>query len=96
MDAKYDAFFAALPKIQFKECLRVQSVENERPFLPQASSALQSSHRTPTDHYVTPKHNGTLVKGNAHHQGTAAQRHTTIEEMEKTARKLTPQELGTA
>lgn len=94
MNTKYDKFFAALPKVQFKECLQVQLASNEMPFLPAASSSLQSDHRTPTDHYKTPSSPGKEVKPNQVNQGTVAQRHTTLEEMEKTARKLTPEELG--
>lgn len=94
MDAKYDKFFAALPKVQFKECLNVQAVSNEQPFLPAASSALQKAYRTSTDHYKSPAHPGTKVPPNEVNQGTVGQRHTTIEEMEKKSRNLTPAELG--
>lgn len=94
MDSKYDKFFASLPKVQFKECLNIQLVSNEQPFLPASSAALQKDYRTNTDHFKSPVHPGTKVPPNEVNQGTVNQRHTTIEEMEKKSRKLTPAELG--
>ncbi|POR30987.1 Arylsulfatase [Tolypocladium paradoxum] len=94
MDPSFDDFFANLPKVQIAECLDIQDVHNEWPYLPPSSSSLGSKHREPTDHYKSPARLGRPVPRNAIDQGTSSQRHTQIWEMEEKARKLTMEELG--
>ena len=94
MSTSYDSFFANLPHVQFKECLKFQDADNEEPYLPASSRSLGSKYRKSTDNYKTPDTPGTPVQGNCVNQGGEAQRHTTIEEMMKQARNLTAAELG--
>ncbi|KAH6989075.1 arylsulfatase [Ilyonectria sp. MPI-CAGE-AT-0026] len=95
MDEKYDSFFSSLPSVQFKQCLEVQVRDNEEPFLPESSRSLGNTSRRHIDYYKSPATRANkMVPRNKINQGTKSQRNTTIEEMMKTARNLTLDELG--
>ncbi|KAF7548128.1 hypothetical protein G7Z17_g7271 [Cylindrodendrum hubeiense] len=96
MQKKYDSFFAGLPNVNFKECLKVQVADNEEPFLPPSSRSLGNASRKHIDYYTTPSKPAQKgVSPNKVNQGTKSQRNTTLAEMLKTARNLTSLELGT-
>lgn len=94
MDPRYDAFFENLPKVQMAECLEIQDVLNESPYLPPSASSLGLKHREPTDNYKSPTQPGRPVPGNLVDQGGLSQRYALLSEMEAKARKLSPAELG--
>ncbi|KAJ3536104.1 hypothetical protein NM208_g6860 [Fusarium decemcellulare] len=95
MDAKYDTFFKSLPHVQFKECMEFQDADNEEPYLPASSRSLGRAHRLDTDNYQTPNvKDAKAPPANDKAQGTKAQRHDTVKDMMKKARKLTDAELG--
>ncbi|KAJ3562792.1 hypothetical protein NPX13_g8434 [Xylaria arbuscula] len=93
---KYDDFFASIPNVAFQECEPVQLVANERPYWPDnLGGGLGLDYRDSPDTFVTHKPNPKKrVKGNSVGQGTQAQRNVKLAEIEKTAKKLTAEQLG--
>lgn len=95
MASKYDSFFASLPSVQFKTCLKVQVADNEEPFLPNSSRSLGGDYRTHVDYYTDPSlSSADAVPSNAENQGGLEQRYTNLTVMEQQARNLTSGELG--
>lgn len=99
MNPKYNTFFSKFPPVNFKECLDIQLPSNEMPFYPpEAREGLGLDHRKPTDNYDQ----GTT--GNCTHDeikpngkfGGKGQRNATLEDINKTARKLKDNELPEA
>lgn len=96
MHSKYNDHFASYPQVQFKECLNIQLPSNETPFLPHdARNDLGTKHRKSTDNFDKGKTGDCSfdsIKEDGHF-GTKAQRHKTLEDMNKDARKLKDHEL---
>ncbi|KAI1271292.1 arylsulfatase [Xylaria sp. FL0933] len=92
LEAKFDAFFASLPEVSFERCMAYQFRPNEVPYWP-ADAGLGEAYRKPTDNYVSSSPKGKRVVSQGSF-GTAAQRHVALSEIVKTAKELTPEQLG--
>ncbi|KAI1347293.1 arylsulfatase [Xylaria sp. FL0043] len=92
LEAKFDAFFASLPEVSFDRCMAYQFRPNEVPYWP-ADAGLGEAYREPTDNYVSSSPKGKRVVSQGSF-GTAAQRHVALSEIMKTAKELTPEQLG--
>ncbi|PNP74391.1 hypothetical protein FNYG_12440 [Fusarium nygamai] len=97
MDAKYDAFFAALPSVGYQKCMNYQATENERPYYPPESISLASEYRKSTDNFpFTNVVNFTRVPGSTGRMGSSAHRHVNLTAIMENAREVTDKELGHA
>ncbi|KAI1427738.1 arylsulfatase [Xylaria sp. FL1777] len=92
LEPKFDDFFASLPEVSFARCMPYQYRPNETPYWP-ANVGLGEAYRKPTDNYVSSSPKGARVVSQGSF-GTAAQRHVTLSEILKTAKALTPNQLG--
>lgn len=94
LHSEYDDFFAAIPKVAVEKCLGVQLASNEMPFWPPGSGipdlGLGSRNQTPS---LGPSYKFTPMLGNDKPEGGKKQRHATLKQMRKQARKLTKEEL---
>ena len=94
MDPKFDDFFASFPRFAFKECLQVQSVENEQPFWPPAAATgLGQAHRKRVDFYKTEGEGGKRLLDSGEMYGSIDQRYATLADIEKMARQVTDAEI---
>lgn len=95
MNPAHDAFFAALPRVGFEECMRYQYAPNEEPFLPAlpegGEGGLGRAHRGPTDNYEEVW--GRLVIEGDGFYGDEGQRGGTVEDIYRGARELTEEEM---
>lgn len=94
MDAKFDAFFAALPSVGFQQCMEYQDTANEGPFYPPESISLASEHRKSTENYPINAPKAILTPGNVARAGSLEQRHATLETIMEMARVVTDKEIG--
>ncbi|KAI0427902.1 arylsulfatase [Xylaria sp. FL1042] len=92
LEEKYDDFFASMPRVSFARCMAYQFRPNEMPYWP-ADAGLGEAYRKPTDNYVSSAPKGARVVSLGSF-GTAAQRGVALSEILKTARELTPAQLG--
>ncbi|KAF7538940.1 hypothetical protein G7054_g2510 [Neopestalotiopsis clavispora] len=96
MDPKYDDFFKSFPRFAFKECLQVQSIQNEQPFwppLPEDGSGLGQGYREKVDYYTSQGEGGTRYLDSGAEFGSWDQRNATLADIEKTARPITDAEI---
>ncbi|KAK8109532.1 hypothetical protein PG999_007669 [Apiospora kogelbergensis] len=95
LDPTFDDYFSQLPKVQFNQCLRVQSVENEMPFFPQeASKGLGSAWRIMMDDWASPEFKpAARVPNNTFPAGGLEQRTASYSELSAAMRELTKIEL---
>ncbi|KAI0452919.1 arylsulfatase [Xylaria acuta] len=92
LEPKFDDFFASMPQVNFHQCMMYQYRPNEMPYWPD-DAGLGEAYRKPTDNYQSSSPSGKKVVSNGKF-GTAAQRNVTLSEILKTAKKLTPEQLG--
>ncbi|KAI0514728.1 arylsulfatase [Xylaria bambusicola] len=92
LEPKFDDFFASVPEVSFEKCMLYQYRPNEIPYWPE-NVDLGESFRKPTDNYVSSSPKGKKVVSQGHF-GTVAQRNVTLSEILKTAKELTPEQLG--
>ncbi|KAJ3572537.1 hypothetical protein NPX13_g5020 [Xylaria arbuscula] len=92
LDPKFDDFFASVPEVSFEQCMPYQYRPNEMPYWPE-NAGLGEAYRKPTDNYVSSSPKGEKVVSQGSF-GTAAQRNVTLSEILKTAKELTPEQLG--
>lgn len=90
----YDEHFAAFPKVNIAKCLGFQSPANEAPFWPPNAEEYLFENKNSTEALGPSKKFKPMVPENATPQGTAEQRHATIEEIMKGTRPLTAEELN--
>ncbi|KAI1165807.1 arylsulfatase [Nemania serpens] len=92
LDPKFDDFFASIPEVSFEKCMRYQYRPNELPYWPE-DVGLGEAYRRPTDNYKSSKGAGAKVVSTGKF-GTFLQRFATLRQILKTAKKLTPEQLG--
>ncbi|KAI0534000.1 arylsulfatase [Xylaria digitata] len=92
MEPKFDDFFASLPEVSFNQCMPYQYRPNEMPYWPE-NAGLGEAYRKPTDNYKSSSPSGKKVVSSGKF-GTVAQRNVTLTEILKTAKELTPDQLG--
>ncbi|KAI1292988.1 arylsulfatase [Xylaria venustula] len=92
LEPKFDDFFASLPEVAFDKCMAYQYRPNEIPYWPE-NVGLGEAYRKPTDNYISTSPQGTRVVSQGSF-GTAAQRHVQLSDILKTAKELTPDQLG--
>ncbi|KAI0100954.1 arylsulfatase [Nemania sp. FL0031] len=92
MEPKFDNFFNSLPQVSFEQCMMYQYRPNEMPYWPE-DAGLGEAYRKPTDNYISSTPTGERVVSQGKF-GTAAQRNVTLSEIMKTAKMLTPEQLG--
>ncbi|KAI0905834.1 arylsulfatase [Ustulina deusta] len=92
LDPAFDDFFASVPAVSFEQCMAYQYRPNETPYWP-ANAGLGEAYRAPTDNYVSSSPVGAKVVSQGSF-GTLEQRHVTLGEIMKTAKELTPDQLG--
>lgn len=92
LEPKFDDFFTSLPQVTFAQCMPYQYRPNEVPYWPE-DAGLGEAYRKPTDNYKSSSPSGEKVVSNGKF-GTAAQRNATLNEILKTAKELTPDQIG--
>ncbi|KAI8945935.1 hypothetical protein F4801DRAFT_566408 [Xylaria longipes] len=92
LEPKFDDFFTSIPQVTFDQCMMYQYRPNEMPYWPE-DAGLGEVYRKPTDNYQSSSPSGTKVVSNGKF-GTSAQRNITLSEILKTAKELTPDQLG--
>ncbi|KAI3339621.1 arylsulfatase [Ustulina deusta] len=92
LDPAFDDFFASVPAVSFEQCMAYQYRPNETPYWPE-NAGLGEAYRAPTDNYASSSPVGAKVVSQGSF-GTLAQRHVTLGEIMKTAKELTPDQLG--
>ncbi|KAI1362159.1 arylsulfatase [Xylaria arbuscula] len=92
LDPKFDDFFASVPEVSFEQCMPYQYRPNEMPYWPE-NAGLGEAYRKPTDNYVSSSPKGEKVVSQGSF-GTTEQRNVTLSEILKTAKELTPEQLG--
>ncbi|KAI1335289.1 arylsulfatase [Xylariaceae sp. FL0016] len=95
MDTDYDSYFQLFDKVSFDTCLQVQKISNEMPYFPELSTldggGLGQAYREETE--VIAGAPGTRAFKTAEYYGTAAQRNSTIDDINAVSRDLTEAEL---
>ncbi|KAI1171948.1 arylsulfatase [Nemania sp. FL0916] len=92
LEPEFDDFFASMPQVAFERCMMYQYRPNETPYWP-ANAGLGEAYRKPTDNYKSSSPKGKRVVSQGKF-GTVAQRHVAWSEIVKTAKELTPDQLG--
>ncbi|KAI0206681.1 arylsulfatase [Astrocystis sublimbata] len=92
MQSQYDEFFDSFPRVRIAECLGYQLVSNEMPFYPPEAQSLATAYRKDTSS-IGPSYKFKVMLGNEEPQGGPEQRHATLEDILKTSRRLTKEEL---
>ncbi|RWA14850.1 hypothetical protein EKO27_g255 [Xylaria grammica] len=92
LDPKFDDFFASIPQVSFEQCMPYQYRPNEVPYWPE-DAGLGEAYRKPTDNYQSSSPSGKKVVSTGKF-GTAEQRNVALSEILKTAKELTPDQLG--
>jgi hypothetical protein len=92
LEDEFDAFYAALPQVAFKECLQYQLRSNEEPFYPEGLVELGEMWRDKeaTDGLRTSVGGGALVSD----AGRFGAKYEGAEKVLGSARELTEEELG--
>lgn len=93
LDPIYDAHFASFPQVHIKACLGFQSTENEAPFWPAGAEEHLYENKESTAALGPSSKFTPMVPENDPPAGTDDQRHATIEEIMRSARPLTEEEL---
>lgn len=96
MDPRYDDFFQSFPRFAFKECLQVQSIANERPFLPPLpadGSGLGQAYREKVDYYASEGEGGTRYLDSGAELGSWDQRNASLADIEQMSRPITDAEV---
>lgn len=93
MNTIYDEHFASFPQVHIQACLGFQSTANEAPFWPPGAEELLYENKESTAALGPSSKFIPLVPENETPQGTREQRHATIEEIMRSSRPLTEEEL---
>ncbi|KAK5625868.1 hypothetical protein RRF57_001584 [Xylaria bambusicola] len=92
LEPKFDDFFASVPEVSFEKCMAYQYRPNEMPYWPE-NVDLGEAYRKPTDNYISSSPKGEKVVSQGFF-GTVTQRNVMLSEILKTAKELTPEQLG--
>ncbi|KAK6220639.1 hypothetical protein LQW54_002084 [Pestalotiopsis sp. IQ-011] len=96
LDPRYDDFFQSFPRFAFKECLQVQSIANEQPFLPLLpadGSGLGQAYREKVDYYTSEGEGGTRYLDSGAEYGPWDQRNASLADIEQMSRPITDAEI---
>ncbi|RSL54646.1 hypothetical protein CEP53_007378 [Fusarium sp. AF-6] len=98
MDPAFDDFYSSFPLVNIEECLTYQLAKNEGPFYPpKAEFGLGLKHRKSTDNFVSLDADPVKkVEKNNPLGGGLNHRHSTYEQLMKSAHELTDEELEQA
>lgn len=96
MKPEFDKYFASFPEVSFKECMEYQDVDNEAPFFPPIGEGegLGRAYREPTDNYPSEGEGGSIVIEHEELWGSDQDRWATVDDLMKSARNLTMDELN--